>query len=71
MVLITGAAQVALVSNPIQIRIRGTQRVRDIWTDAQGKFDMTYAELAINLCRFAMENPDQFKRFSQGESRTK
>jgi len=58
------------MSNPIQIRIRGTEEVRDWWKKAQGEFDVTYAQLAIELCKFALSRQDEFERQLQSEDRT-
>lgn len=57
------------MSRPIQVQIRGSEKVREVWSDAKGTFDMTHAELAMNLCRFALQRKGDFRRFVQGEER--
>jgi hypothetical protein len=58
------------MGNPVRIRIRGTEKVRGLWKKAEGEFDLTYAELAINLCQFALDNKAEFRRHLQSEKRT-
>lgn len=57
------------MSNPIQVQIRGTDGVREWWMRAKGEFDMTHAELAIALCRFALNRQGDFERFTASEDR--
>jgi hypothetical protein len=57
------------MSRPIQIQIRGEDSVRQKWMEAKGQFDMTHAELAVALCRFALQRKGDFRRSMQGEDR--
>lgn len=57
------------MSNPPRIKIRCSKKVRSKWRQACGKFDLTYAEMALNAAKFAMENEDEFRRFVYGEER--
>ena len=50
------------MSNPIQVRIRGTEEVREWWLKAKGEFDVTYARLAVELCKFALSRKEEFRR---------
>lgn len=58
------------MSNPIQIRIRGTEEVREKWKHAQAVFDVTYATLAIEMCKFVLDRRDEFERQLNSEDRT-
>jgi len=57
------------MSNPIQIQIRGTDSVRELWMKTKGVYDMTHAELAIAMCRFVLQREGEFRRFADGASR--
>ncbi len=65
------------MSNPIRVRIRCPETVREKWMEAKGRFDLTHAELARECAKFVLSNEAQFRRQlsgdekpEQGESRT-
>lgn len=58
------------MSNPVRIQIRGDEKVRELWKRVEGKFDDTYAALAKDMCRFVLENEEQFEKFRNTEWRT-
>jgi hypothetical protein len=57
------------MSNPIQIQIRGTSSVREWWMKAKGQYDMTHGELAVAMCKFALQREAEFRRFNEGTGR--
>lgn len=53
------------MSNPVQIRVRGTDEVKRQFEHANAEFQMlnTQAELIIALSQYAMENDEDFRRY--------
>lgn len=58
------------MSNPIQIRIRGDDSVREWWLKTKAEFDMTYGRLAVELCKFALSRKEEFRRQLGSEERS-
>ena len=57
------------MSNPVQVRIRGVDRVREKWMEAKGKFDLTHGELAVEMATFVLSREQEFSRHLQSEGR--
>jgi len=57
------------MSNPVKVRIRGTDDMREWWMKAKGTFDLTHGELALEGAKFLLENKREFRRHLQSDER--
>lgn len=57
------------MSNPVQLRIRGPDEVRDVWMATKGTFDMTHGEFALEAAKFISEREQEFQRHLQSDER--
>lgn len=58
------------MSKPVRIRIRCAKRVRELWMETKGKFDLSHAEFAMEAAQFIQEHENEFRRHLQSEGRT-
>jgi hypothetical protein len=58
------------MSNPVKIRIRGTETVREKWMEVKGKYDLTHGELALEMAKFVLSREREFRRHLSGEERS-
>lgn len=58
------------MANPVQLRIRGSEDVREKFKQVEGKVDPdTYGDLVVSMCEFILENESEFKRYATRESK--